>query len=66
MVLSEEEIKLLKSIGYEKSSILEEDVENVENIVSRHLMKHGFDKQYNINPVGKVCESILNKLGDDF
>lgn len=65
MVLNEEEIKLLNELGYTKETITtENDVVIVEDIVSRHLMRFGFDMNYAINNIGEVCEKLLNKLED--
>lgn len=56
----------MKSLGYDKHTVSEEDVEIVEQLVSKHLMKHCFGDEYEIKPEGVICEDILNKLGENF
>ena len=38
----------------------ENDFEEIEDKVSIYLQKHGFDKDYNTNKTGRMCESILD------
>ncbi len=36
----------------------------IENKVSEKLQLFGFDEKYNITPIGKLCERILDKLSE--
>lgn len=49
------------SIDFSKS-LSDSDYESIEEKVSAHLQKKGFDKDYHPTPDGRMCESILDML----
>lgn len=65
MKFNDKQIEFMKKIGISiKSfdSLSDEDVDLIEDKVSEHLQKKGFDKDYSATADGKMCESILDML----
>jgi hypothetical protein len=65
MKFSENQIEFMKKIGisiisFENPS--DEDIDVIEEKVSEHLQKKGFDKDYSATTDGEMCESILDML----
>ena len=65
MKFSQKQIEFMCKIGLPLStsgSLSDHDYILIEDKVSEHLQKHGFDKNYNTTEDGKICESILDLL----
>lgn len=65
MKFNEKQIELVQRIGVSVNSfdsLTDEEIEQIEEKVSEHLQKHGFDKDYKPTEEGKICESILDEL----
>lgn len=65
MNFSKNQINFMISIGISAkfaNALSDTDYEEIEEKVSEHLQKHGFDKNYEPNEHGKMCESILDML----
>ena len=65
MKFSENQIKFLKKIGISINSfdyLSDEDIDVIEEKVSEHLQKKGFNKDYSATADGEMCESILDRL----
>jgi hypothetical protein len=65
MAFNNEQIKFLNQIGLSidfSKDLSDADYEKIEEVVSAHLQKNGFDKQYKPTEEGKMCESILDIL----
>lgn len=65
MKFSEKQIGFMKKIGISINSfdnLSDEDVDLIEDKVSEHLQKKGFDKDYSATADGEMCESILDML----
>ncbi len=62
--LTDEEIGFLTSLGLKLNfeNLSDEDFIIIEEIVGDELQIFGFDEDYNITLIGKLCESILDKL----
>lgn len=66
-MLNEKELKLLKKIGlnYDYSKTLsDEEAVKVEEKAGDYLNEYGLDEEYNQNEIGKICQSILNKIDE--
>lgn len=50
-------------IDFEKE-LSDDDYIEIEEKIADKLQIHGFDKDYNVTEIGKMCESILDKLND--
>lgn len=63
---NKEQNDFIKSLGIQSNELVysDDDLVKVEDKVSEKLQINGFDKNYNINEVGIMCESILDKLND--
>ena len=62
-MFKKEQIDFMHKIGLKidfSKPLSEEDFEMIEDKVSFYLQKHGFDKDYNTNKTGRMCESILD------
>lgn len=65
MKFSENQIEFMKKIGISINSFnnpSDEDVDVIEEKVSEHLQKNGFNKDYSTTTDGEMCESILDML----
>lgn len=65
MKFSENQIEFMKKIGISINSFdnpSDEDIDVIEEKVSEHLQKKGFDKDYSATMDGEMCESILDML----
>lgn len=63
-MFSEKQIQFMLSIGLNLDfyQLKEEDYIKIEDAISESLQISGFDAQYNTTEIGKMCESILDKL----
>ncbi len=61
---SEEQIVYMKSLGlnFNFDRLTSDEWVAIEETVGDRLCQSGFDKDYNINSDGVMCESILDKL----
>lgn len=65
MKFSENQIEFMKKIGISidfSKNLSDSDYELIEEKVSEHLQKKGFDAEYEPTEEGKMCESILDML----
>ncbi len=64
---NEKQMELLKILQInctKESDYSNEDLDKIEDAVSEKLQIDGFDKDYNVTEVGKICESILDMIAD--
>jgi len=63
-MFSEAEKVFLKSIGINANldTISDDEFVTIEEKVSEHLQKRGFNEEYKPTKEGLMCESILDKL----
>ena len=63
-MFSEEQIFFMKSLGLELDfeNLSDDDWSSIEDVVADKLEVSGFDENYNITPIGTMCESILDLL----
>lgn len=66
IMFSEKQITFMKSLGLEVdfNNLTDDDLAQIEEIVSDELQMSGFDISDNITDVGKMCESILDDLAE--
>ncbi len=66
-IFTDDEINFMKWIGISADfqNPSDDDWVNIEDSVADILQIYGFDKDYNITPIGKKCEDILDKLPID-
>jgi len=57
-------LKQLNICGDNISDFSETDLDKIEDAVSEKLQIDGFDKDYNVTEIGKICESILDLIAD--
>lgn len=64
-MFDEKQIKFMRSIGLnlDFEHLSDDDCFQIEKAVADKLQKSGFDENYDITAVGKMCESILDRLG---
>ena len=65
MKFSENQIEFMKKIGISinfSGNLSDSDYELIEEKVSEHLQKNGFDENYEPTEEGRMCESILDLL----
>lgn len=58
--MTEEQKNFLISIGVNPN----DDLNEIEDAVSDYLMKKCFDESYHPNQEGRMCESILDYIGE--
>ncbi len=58
------EIDFMESLGVNADfeNLTDDMLVEIEDIVSEKLQKSGFDESYKATDIGKICESILDKL----
>lgn len=63
-MFDKEQIDFMRSIGleFDFENLSDNDFCAIEETVADKLTYSGFDKDYNITNVGKMCEDILAKL----
>lgn len=64
---NEEQLKLLKTldIPYSVTGDLDDGkILDMDTVVTDHLIENGIDEDESVNEVGKLCESILEILGN--
>nr|DAW81117.1 MAG TPA: hypothetical protein [Caudoviricetes sp.] len=63
-MFNEEQIEYMKKIGISLKfdNLSEDDYINIEDKVSEHLQKYGYDEDYEPTDDGKICESILDLI----
>lgn len=64
---NEKQSELLKQLQINLASDLDysnDDLDKIEDAVSEKLQIDGFDKDYNVTEIGKICESILDLIAD--
>lgn len=63
-MFSDEEKQLMIKIGIcvDFGSLSDDEFVMIEEIVSKHLQRNGFDAEYKPTREGLVCEAILDKL----
>ncbi len=59
-----DQISFMKELGIHVnfSAPTVDEIEQIEDSVSWHLQKYGFDENYFPNADGKMCEAILTEL----
>lgn len=65
MEFGKEHIAFMKRIGVSidfSKELRDSDYEVIENKVSAHLQKKGFDADYSPTEDGKMCEAILDMI----
>lgn len=65
MKFNDNQIEFMKKIGISINSfdnLSDEDIDLIEDKVSEHLQKRGFNKDYSTTRDGQMCESILDML----
>ena len=65
MKFSKEQMDFMKKIGISidfSKPLRDDDYEQIEEKVSAHLQKKGFDKDYAPTADGKMCEAILDMM----
>ena len=65
-LFNEEQLEMFKKIGkpIEDREYSDDEILELEDLISDRLMYSGFDGDYNINEEGRICESILDIFGD--
>lgn len=64
-MFTDEEIKFLKKLNWEKTFDLNNnDIFEMEDVVSNFLQINGFDENYKITKDGKLAEDILDKIDE--
>lgn len=63
-MFDEKQIKFMRSIGLDLDfeHLSDDDHVRIEEVVGDKLQKSGFNENYDITTVGKMCESILDRL----
>lgn len=58
------QVKYMNDLGlnFDFKNLSDNDLVEIEDIISQKLQKSGFDKNNNVTPDGKICESILDNL----
>lgn len=67
MKFSKEQIDFIHKIGLKidfEKELSDDDYIDIEEQVGLKLQISGFDKNDNVTEIGKMCESILDKLND--
>lgn len=65
MKFNENQIEFMRKIGISitfSETLSDKDILLIEEKVSEHLQKHGFDSEYKPTKDGEMCESILDML----
>ena len=65
MKFNENQIAFMRKIGISitfSETLSDKDILLIEEKVSEHLQKHGFDSEYKPTKDGEMCESILDML----
>lgn len=65
MEFNKNQIEFMKRIGISinfSNKLSDSDYVLIEEKVSEHLQKYGFDDKYEPTEEGKICESILDML----
>lgn len=64
MMFDKSEIDFMESLGINADfkNLSDDMLAEIEDIVSEKLQKSGFDEDYKVTDIGKICESILDKL----
>lgn len=64
-MFTDEEIKFLKKLNWKKTfNLNDNDIFEMEDVVSNFLQINGFDKDYKITKEGKLAENILDKIAE--
>ena len=65
-IFTNKQISFMKNIGinYDFNHISDDELICLEDIIGDYLICKGFDKDYNVNEIGIMCESILDKLSE--
>lgn len=64
-MFTDEEIKFLKKLNWKKTyNLNDNDVFEMEDVVSNFLQINGFDENYKITKDGKLAEDILDKIAE--
>lgn len=61
-MFDEKQIEFMDSMGLDFTDLSDENLEKIEDVISEKLQKSGFDENYNVTDIGKMCESILDIL----
>ena len=64
---SEQELAIMKKaeVSFDASGKLDdEDLLEIDELVSEYLMYEGMDEEGNVNEEGRICEQILEKLSE--
>ena len=69
MIFNKEQIDLMKKIGvninFEVDELTDNEILEIDEKVSVHLMTHGFTgDNYDPTPDGLICEQIMDTLGE--
>lgn len=65
-LFNEEQLKVFEELGksIEDREYADDEILELEDLISDRLMYSGFDEDYNPNESGKIYESILDIFGD--
>lgn len=63
-MFNEKQRRLIQSLGLELDfdNLTDDDLVKIEDAVAEKLQQSGFNDAYDTTSVGKMCESILDKL----
>lgn len=67
MMFSQKQIEFMKNIGldFDFNALSDDEYIKIAESVANELGYRGFDKNYESTDIGKMCESILDKLAED-
>jgi len=65
-MFNQEQIKYMIKIGLNLNfdNLSDDDIIKIDDVVGDRLMTVGFDKNYEPNWDGRMCESILDVIGE--
>ncbi|HHZ05808.1 MAG TPA: hypothetical protein GX401_03300 [Clostridiales bacterium] len=63
-VFTAEQIEFIKSLSLKPDfeNLTDDDLVQIEEVIGEKLQKSGFDRNYEVTAVGRMCESILDRL----
>ena len=65
-MFNQEQIKYMIKVGliFDFNNLSDDDIIEIEDKIGDRLLMVGFDKNYEPNWDGKMCESILDVIGE--
>lgn len=63
-MFDDKQISFMQSLGlgFDFDNLSDDNLVQIEDFVAEKLQISGFDTHYNLTDIGKMCESILDKL----